>query len=370
MTTAPVLTTRQLNRALLERQLLLRRISMPVADVIEHLVGMQAQEPPDPYVALWSRLDPFDPTELSQLLTERKAVRLALMRTTLHLVTARDCLTLWPLMAPVSERTFWSSTPFGRNVRDMDIGAVLDAARELLEAEPITTAKLRAALGAGWPERDAASLAYAARYLLPIVQVPPRGTWGARAQAKWTTVETWLGQRLSPAPTPDETVLRYLAAFGPASTSDVRTWSWLTGVREIIERLRPRLRTFRDESGRELFDVPDGQLPDPETPAPTRFMPTYDNVGLSHADRSRVIPGDARILEFPGRGGTPGTIMIDGFLAAAYRFNRDPDAPTFRIWPLVPLSADDRRSIEEEGHRLATFLTGSADDFRVEYVSD
>jgi winged helix DNA-binding protein len=365
--TAAVLGTRALNRALLERQHLLRRAKLSASDAIEHLVGLQAQVPRDPYLALWARLDGFQAEELSRLIGNRQAVRVPLLRTTLHLVTARDCLTMRPVVQSVLERGFGSS-PFARNLAGLDIEELLRTGRALLEEKPRTTAALRAELATRWPDHDATSLAYAVRYLVPVVQIPPRGLWGVSGQGTWTTVEAWLGDELASEAAPDRLVLRYLAAFGPAGAADIRTWSWLSGLREVFERLRPKLRTYRDEQGRELFDLPDAPLPDPETAAPVRFLPEYDNIGLSHADRTRVIPQELRFLAFPGSGGFPGSVMVDGFLRATWRLTRDGDFPTLTVTPLRRrLSASDRHEVTDEGAALLAFLgpEGEATEIRI-----
>jgi winged helix DNA-binding protein len=364
-----VLTTRALNRALLERQHLLRRTKISAAEAIEHLVGMQAQVPRDPYVALWARLDGFDADELSGLISNRAAVRAPLLRTTLHLVTARDCLTMRPVVQSVLERGF-ASSPFARNLTGLDMEGLLKAGRALLEEKPRTTAALCRALSERSPDRDATSLAYAVRYLLPVVQIPPRGLWGVSGQTTWTTVEAWLGRELVPDAAPDRVVMRYLAAFGPATVADIRTWSWLTGLREVLERLRAQLRTFRDERGRELFDLPDAPLPDLETPAPVRFLPEYDNIGLSHADRSRVIPDDLRFLVFPGSGGIPGSVMVDGFLRATWRLTRDGSNASLAITPLrTRLSASERNDVTDEGMSLLAFMAADAKSTDIEITA-
>src|SRR6266511_3285137 len=229
-TQAPTLGPRALNRATLDRQLLLRRAANSVRDAVEHLVGMQAQAPLAPYVGLWSRLRDFRADGLAGLIVSRRAVRAPLMRATVHLVTARDALALRPLVRPAHARTF--AQAFGRDLAGLDREALLAAARDLLDEAPRT----RAELG----------------LLLPVVQVPPRGVWGTTGPAALAPLESWLGRPVDADPAPDPVVLRYLGAFGPATVRDVQAWSGLTRLREVVERLRPRLRTFRDEAGAEL----------------------------------------------------------------------------------------------------------------------
>ena len=364
----PTLNRRALNRALLARQLLLRRESRPVSEVIEHLVGLQAQEPGDPYVALWSRVEPFDPEELGRLITERRALRAALMRATIHLVTDRDALALYPVMRPVLRRTFSSQSPFGRNLAGVDLDAVVAVGRALIEERPRTRAELRALLAPGWPDRDAGSLAQAVTYLLPVTQVPPRGVWKRAGQAKWATIESWLGRPLATDQSPDQPILRYLAAFGPATAGDIRTWCGLTGIKEVVERLRPGLRTYRDEEGRELVDLPDAPLPDRDTPAPVRFLPVYDNVLLSHSDRSRIIrPEDRRRAIEAAYAGSFGTVLIDGFARATWRMARQAGRASLRIGLLDPLSESDLDDVTEEGDRLLTFFEPDAETREVQF---
>jgi hypothetical protein len=360
----PVLSRRSLNRALLERQLLLRRAEMPAEDAIEHLIALQAQEPFDPYTALWSRLEGFRADELAGLLLDRRAVRAnAMMRTTIHLLTARDWLALRPVLQVVQERGFTTGSPFGRQLKGLDIDEVVAAGRELLDEKPRTNSVIGKLLKERWPDRDATSLGYAVRYLLPLVQIPPRGIWGKGGLPVLATAETWLGRSVGTDTSPDAMILRYLAAYGPASVMDIQAWCWLTRLGPILERLRPQLRTFRDENDKELFDVPDGPIPDTETPAPPRFLPTYDNIVLSHKDRSRIL-GDPSEWAVDGGQFDPiflrGSVLVDGFVHSGWRVDRDGDRATLVIMPARPYRSGDREAVAEEATRLLEFLAPEA----------
>ncbi|MGH3088643.1 MAG: winged helix DNA-binding domain-containing protein [Rubrobacteraceae bacterium] len=364
---AEVLGRRALNRALLERQMLLRRRNLSAVEAIEHLVGMQAEVPNNPYIGLWSRLEGFRPDELSELISARKAVRVSLMRATIHLATARDCLALRPVMHLVLERDVYPNATYGKEkLAELDMDALLEAGRELLDEKPRTNAELRELLGPKWPDRDPAALAYAVRGLLPTIHTPPRGLWKVSGPIALATVEAWLGKSVNSDPSPDEAVLRYLAAFGPATTSDIRAWSRLTGLRAVIERLRPRLRTFRDERGRELFDVPDAPLPDPDTPAPPRFLPGLENAILSHDDRSRIISDENRRTLIADRWGAD-VILVDGFVRGTWKAEKVRGKATLEIEPFEPLPKEDRDAVAEEGERLVRFIEEDADEFEVRF---
>jgi hypothetical protein len=356
-----VLRRRALNRALLARQMLLERVDLPIERAVEHLVALQAQEPWDPYYQLWSRLQGFDPLELARLLEERRVVRAtSMLRTTIHLMTADDWLALRPVLQVVSDRGFATGSPFGRQLAGVDIDEVLEAGLAALAERPLTASQLRSILVERWPARDATSLAYAVRYKVPLVQTTPRAVWGKRGQPVLATARLWLGREVGTDTDPTDLILRYLRAFGPASVMDIQAWSWLTKLTPYVEALRPRLRTFRDEDGKELFDIPDGLLPDPDTPAPPRFLPTYDNVVLGHKDRRRIIgipvqdfvDGKAQWDEVFLRG----AILIDGFVSAGWRMDRDAKggAVTLVVMPVrrVPLSPAEVADIEAEARDL------------------
>ena len=359
-----VLSRRTLNRTLLTRQLLLQRVDRPALDVIEHLVGMQAQEPPDPYVGLWTRIDGFDPMELSGDIEARRAVRMGHLRGTLHLVSARDALATYPIVADVMARS-WKSSPFAKHLVGVDLDEVLARARDLLEERPMTPSELGTALSPGWPDRDAPSLAYAARFMLPLVQVPPRGLWGRTGRPTNTTAESWLMASMDESPSIEDLILRYLEVFGPATVADMRVWSWLTGLREVVDGLRPRLRTYRDEAGRELFDVEDGLIADEELPAPIRLLPQYDNAFLSHEDRSRINGEMSWGVDF----GWKGVVLIDGGISAAWRVRSEGQTAVMKIELGRPLTGAERAELEEEAGRLLAFLAADAGVRSIELVA-
>lgn len=357
-----VLSARALNRALLARQMLLRRKTVSAARAIEHLVGLQAQEPSDPYYALWTRLQRFETGDLARLLAGRKAVRLAMMRSTIHLVTARDCLALRPVLQPVQERSF-HSTPFRPRVAGLDRAALVAAGRAAVEEEPRTFTGLGKVLQGRWPSRDAASLGYVVRTYAPLVQVPPRGLWGQSGAAKHTTAEHWLGQPLARDAAPDAMLLRYLAAFGPASPRDAAAWSGLSRLGPVFERLRPRLRTFRDALGGELFDLPRAPRPDADTPAPPRFLGCYDNLWLGHADRTRIFGTRAAAGQpslWLGR-----ALLVDGFVQGSWRIVEG----TLRVQPRRALTGEERAAVAEEGRALLAFAAPGAPAPEVRFLA-
>lgn len=372
--TADVLTQRQLNRATLARQSLLERAPTPALNIIVRLVGMQAQNPADPYIGLWSRVVDFAPSELEGLLLDRKVVRLVVQRGTVHAVTADDCLVLRPLAQPLLTQQLRSHSGYRGAFDGVDLDAVMNYAAGLLADEPRNTRQLRDALGSRFPEHDAAALAFGCRNLLAFVQVPPRGLWSAPGEVVGTTAEAWLGRTLDPDPSVDDVMLRYVAAFGPATVRDAATWSRYTGLREVFERLRPRLRTFRDEQGQEYFDLPGAPLPHADSPAPVRFLPQYDNLLLSHADRSRFFTaGEDHSRIWMEQTGFLGSVLVDGMLTGMWRFDlpirvvQGGESPgVLSITTLRPLAGDLATAVESEARRFCAFVSpGGHHDVRL-----
>ncbi len=356
------LSTRSLNRALLSRQFLLRRQDVAERDIVEHLVGLHAQIPVGPYIALWSRLRRYQPQRLSTMVESRELVRTALMRSTIHLVTPDDCLTLRPLVQPVLDRDLFSNSNHGAVVRDLDLDAVVKAGLDLLDERPRTPGELGKALHERWPDRKPDTLAYAVRNLAALVQIPPRGTWDGTGRTVHASAETWLGRSIDPAPSVERLILRYLAAFGPASVRDVQAWCGLTRLSEVVDRMT--LRVYLDENGKELFDVPDAELPDPGVTAPPRYLPEFDNVFLSHANRERIIPDGLSFGEWcrryglmmTARGGVlRGNLLLGGLLQGIWRVDREKNAFTLVVEPFTKVTKKDLATLHKDGLALLTF---------------
>lgn len=350
------LGTRALNRATLARQLLLERAEMPAGDAVAHLGGLQAQEPQEPFTGLWSRLRGFDPASLSNLLTGRAVVRTHLMRRTVHLVTAADALA-WRARhdAMLRQRVLGV---YRRELDGVDLDELAAAGRAFLaDGEPRTMAELTAALADRWPGAGPRALGEMVIALVPVAQTPPRGLWRGRGGVRNVLLSAWLGQEiapLNPLTNENDTVgtallRRYLAAFGPASTADLRAWCGLAGLPAVVAAARADLRVFRDERGRQLLDLPDAPRPDADTPAPVRFLPAFDNALLGYADRERIVDDAHRGLSVAGER----VVLVDGRVAATWKAT----GATVAVSPLRGLSRTERTAVTEEGEELASFLS-------------
>ncbi|WP_426309277.1 winged helix DNA-binding domain-containing protein [Cellulosimicrobium sp. E-16] len=345
----PRLSHDDLNRALLARQHLDAPRAGSVLDEVRHLVGLQSQVPSSPYPALWSRLATFTPDDLGSLLTARDVVRVGALRGTVHLVAADDVLGLTALVRPTLAAYLRAKNQHGAALADVDLDELEEVARDLLE-EPLTSVELGRRLAERWPDVDPKHLAYGARCLLPLVQVPPRGLWGASGPGTtttWTTAHAWLGRSdpvldaVAHDTDPDAVlatrvvlVRRYLAAFGPASVVDAQRWAGLTRLKAAFDVLRPELVTFTGPDGKELFDLPDAPRPPGDAPVPTVLAGDFDNLVLAHDDRTRVL-GDVPVKSVVSiNGQVAATVLVDGRVAGAWTAR-----PTATTTPSAPARA-------------------------------
>jgi hypothetical protein len=354
-TAREVLSLRALNRATLARQMLLARRKLTAVQAVERLAGLQAQAPNPPYIGLWSRLEGFEREQLAEAMRRRRIVRMSTMRSTLHLMTAHDALAWRPLLEPVHQRGLLGNHK--RALEGLDREAVVAAGRALLGEKPHTSAELGQALGMRWKGRETASLAALIRNNLPLVHLPPAGSWNSHQSALLQPLGDWLGSVEAPRATQDDLLLRYLGAFGPATLADAGAWSGLTGWKAVAERLRPQLRVFVGEGGQELFDLPRAPRPDPDTPAPPRLVAEWDSLLLAHADRSRVLSEVHRARVFTVNGIVRGTVLLDGFVAGVWKIERAKNTATVVLEPFTRWSKADRLGVEEEALELLAFTS-------------
>lgn len=359
------LTRKALNRALLARQMLLAREPVSPAAVIEHLVGLQAQQARPPFVGLWSRITDFAREDLRSLIDRREVVRATLMRCTIHLMTARDYLALRPALQPALSGGMRGI--LGERTASFPWEAMQAEARRLFAERPRTFTSLRSALLQRFPEADERAMGYAVRTHLPLVIAPGDHPWGYRADGDFTLAETWLGQPVAPEAPPHDLVRRYLAAFGPASAADFQAWSGLRGAAAVLNDLRPQLQTFRDERKRELFDLPTAPRPAEDTPVPARFVADFDNLILSHADRTRVISDAHRATVITKNGMVLPTILVDGFVAGTWKVTRVRKTAVLTVTPFTPLSPGTRKELTAEGEPLARFVEPDVEEFDVRF---
>ncbi|GIP25748.1 hypothetical protein J23TS9_08780 [Paenibacillus sp. J23TS9] len=365
--TPEIMTKRALNRALLARQMLMSRVHLPALEVIDKLAGLQAQAPNPVYFALWTRIEGFGHEELTGLIEDRQAVRIALMRSTIHLVSAQDCLNWRPLFQPVLDRGFKGN--YGKKLTDLNLQEIASAGRALVESQPLTLNELGIRLSEHWGGRDPEALAMVIRNMIPLVQIPPRGLWGRRGQAAYTTAEAWLGRTLQACTDLNALVLRYLAAFGPASIKDMQVWSGLTRLKDVVERLRPQLAIFMDEMGTELFDLPDAPRPSPDTPCSPRFLGEFDNILLSHSDRSRIMEEADRKKVFTINGIIRSTILIDGFVGGLWKLDQTKNSTKLMIEPFQSLTSREMNGLREEGKKLLEFAAPGNHETEIQFTN-
>jgi hypothetical protein len=353
-----------LTRATAQRQWLDRRAEASAADAVAHLAGIQAQEPLEPYAGLWSRLAGFRAEHLVALLEERQAVRTITMRRTIHLHSAAEARALRPLCDPMLRQRMLGV--IGKELPGVDVDELAGLARPLFEGEPRPPGEVARELAPRWPGVPPRWLADAIVTLVPLVQVPPRGVWGESAGVRCTTYDVWLGTEhpaqgeRDPAEDLRELVRRYLRAYGPATSSDLRAWCGLSGLPAVVEDLEPELVAYRDERGRRLLDLAGLTLPTgpaADEPLPPRFVPSFDNVVLGYADRTRVIDDEHKHLSILGAR----YLLIEGRVAGTWV-----PAPGARggvdveVTALRRISRPDRAEAAEEGAALAAFLGDGA----------
>jgi Winged helix DNA-binding domain len=336
-----VLTRAELNRALLARQLLLERATMPLTEALERMAGLQAQYAPSMYIGLWTRVEGFARRQLTEALERREVVQGTLMRTTIHLVSRAD---YWPLALAVrdSRRAWWLRTRRNGPTAD-EMAAAAAALRQRFDGTPLHRRQLDELLGK--PRAEGVGL------WIELVRVPPSGTWERRRADLYAPAEDWIGPpEIDHQGGIEQLVRRYLGGFGPAPRADIASWAGLPlgALAGALERLE--LRRFRSEGGDELLDVRDAPLPDPGTPAPVRFLPTWDAVLLVHARRTGILPEEHRPKVFSTKNpASVSTFLVDGVVAGSWRY--EGGRITLDAWR--PLDGATRRALREEANRLA-----------------
>lgn len=340
---------------------------MSVPTAIERLVGLQAQLAQAPYIGLWTRLHNFKRDDLARLIEDHSVIKATMMRATLHLFTAEDYLLLRAALQPVlagAARTIAKSRD-----QELDIDQIVAVARQYIAEAPRTFAEISAMLAEHRPDVDLGAMRYTVRTHLPLVQVPTGTQWSYPGNPKFALAEQWLGK---PIPAEDNfrmLVLRYLAAFGPASVTDLQMWSGLSKLKDAIEKLKPELVTYRDEDGRELLDLPDLPLSDADTPMPERFLPEFDNLLLSHNKRTRVLANEYRSKVYLPGLRVAATFLVDGFVHGTWKIEKQKkDAATLVIKAFEPLTTQSRNTLAEEGEKLVRFIESSAKTFEVRFV--
>jgi hypothetical protein len=347
-----ILTLRELNRTTLARQMLLSRTSGPTPETVSRLVGLQAQSAMAPFVGLWTRIEGLEREDVAGLIEDKTILKATMMRGTLHLVTAEDYLRFRSTLQPVLDAAL-AGILKGR-ADDLDVPKLLDAAEPFLEESPRSFAEITKMAEKLFPGTDPGAMRYAIRMRLPLAQVPVARGWSYPGNPRYALAESWLGKAVPPGDRFKDLVLRYLSAFGPASAADMQTWSGFG--KERMDELRAELITYRDEKGRELFDHPDLKIEDPEHPAPERFLPEFDNLLLSHANRTRVIADEHRKKVYIPVLRVRSTILVDGFVAGTWKVEKAKGAATLVVEPFATLSKSSRNELSEEGEKLVRFI--------------
>jgi hypothetical protein len=356
------LSKRALNRATLARQMLLKREKAKPVAVVERLAGMQAQVPKPPFIGLWTRIENLKRDDVKRAVDKRELVRGTMMRATLHLMSRDDYIAF---RAPLQPMLAKGMSAVLRGRADFDLDTVLRDARKFFDHQPRTFDELRKHLIQLHPNFDERAMGYGIRMHLPLLMVPDESTWSWPANSKFAIAETWLGEPIAADQKPHALVLRYLAAFGPASVADFQNWSGLASVRSVFDELRSKLVTFRDDRKRELFDLPKAPRPDESTEAPIRFLPEYDNILLGHDDRSRIVADEHRKRIFTANLRILSSFLVDGVVAGGWSIERKKKSATLKLEPFVKITKRVRDQLEEEGEALLRFCEPDAEAFAI-----
>jgi hypothetical protein len=339
-----VLTLRELNRALLARQLLLERRTLGVQQAVERICAVQAQWPQSPYIGLWTRLTDFRKEQLTRALAQHRVVKTQLFRITLHITSARD----YPSFFAVWGRAARDRTP---GVTQEKLDELTARVRAVALERPVTQNEVEELVVA-----EMGGFRWLTRTLTPLVHLPPGGTWSHYGRVQLGAMETVLRVEIPPRDDGAEhLVRRYLAAFGPATQEDILRFAGVRvgDIRPGLDRVE--LRRFRDERGRVLLDVPRAPLPDGDTPAPVRFLPKWDSSLLAYAppERTRILPEKYRSTVIGKNGDVVPTVLVDGFVSATWDVGAKRD---LTIKPLRRLTKEERVQIDDEGERLVEFF--------------
>ena len=359
---AVVLSERAVNRATLARQLLLDRHDLTAVQGVERLAGMQAQEPKHPYVGLWTRLTGFEAAELTKSVEDRKLVRATLMRGTLHLVSAKDFLALRTTLDPVLAGAM---SVLAERSEGVEPDEVVKAAHEVLADGPLRFAEIRSALSERFPGLNERALGYTTRMLAPLVMFPDGSRWGYPANAPFTLAEEYLGKTPAKRAAPRKLVLRYLAAFGPATPADFQVWSGLRQAKPVFDDLGDELVVLNDAAGKELYDLPDAPRPDEDTEAPVRFLPEFDNLLLSHTKRTRVIADAHKPAVYTKNLRVRSTYLVDGTVSGLWTSELKRGVATLRLAPFGRTTKKVLAELEKEGTSLLEFLEPSAKSYAI-----
>jgi winged helix DNA-binding protein len=363
--TTGILSLRDLNRATLARQLLVRRAGMSAWNAVEWLGGLEAQSTDTPYISLWTRLEHFQVEDLANSIEERKTVRAPLMRDVDHLVTAADYRMWRPALQPVLEAGY--RLHCGQMIPHFNLERILGAAQVFLAEEPRTMLELQDFLSGLQPGDDPVCLAHTVRTWLPMVQVPPAGLWGVYESPAYALAEDWLGPQQ--VPTREglrHLVVRYLGAFGPACCADVETWIGMAHLQEVLDELVPGLQTFRDEDGRVLYDLPDAPRPGGEMEIPPRFLPHDDNLMIAYADNRRLTAGGHNREPDVPPAPNSGCFLVDGFIAGSWRIERADSTASMHLQAFDTLPEPVANALVAEGESLARFVEEDAELFEVQ----